>query len=108
MKFIRLPLLTVTFAHLLTSPQEVAITRIKTIYKQKIISEETPLKNNTVCIPMTSNEKNISRMEDKQIKRVEVELTAVKSHLQCEIANMNSQIESMSNSFVTSLNNFDD
>ena len=57
---------------------------------------------------MTSNEKNISRMEDKQIKRVEVELAAVKSHLQCEIANMNSQIESMSNSFVTSLNNFDD
>ena len=57
---------------------------------------------------MTSNEKNISRMEDKQIKRVEVELAAVKSHLQREIANMNSQTESMSNSFVTSLNNFDD
>ena len=34
------------------------------------ISEVTPLLNNTVCTPMISNEKNVSRKEDKQIKRV--------------------------------------
>ena len=72
------------------------------------ISEVTPFLNNTVCTPMISNEKNVSRKEDKQIKRVEAELAAVKSHLKCEIANMNSKIESISNSFVTSLNNFND
>ena len=55
---------------------------------------------------MISNKKNVSRKEDKQIKRVEAELAAVKSHLKCQIANMNIKIESMSNSFVTSLNNF--
>ena len=44
---------------------------------------------------MISNEKNISRIEDKQIKRVEAELAAVKSHLKCKIANMNSKIDSM-------------
>ena len=76
--------------------------------KDRNISEETPLVNNTVCIPMISNEKNISRIEDKQIKRVEAELAAVKSHLKCKIANMNSKTDSMSNSFVTSLNNFND
>ena len=57
---------------------------------------------------MISNEKNVSRKEDGQIKRVEAGLAAVKSHFKCEIANMNSKIESMSNSFVTSLNNFND
>ena len=70
------------------------------------ISEVTSLLNNTVCTPMISNKKNVSRKEDKQIKRVEAELAAVKSHLKCQIANMNIKIESMSNSFVTSLNNF--
>ena len=69
------------------------------------ISEVTLL-NNTVCTPMISNKKNVSRKEDKQIKRVEAELAAVKSHLKCQIANINIKIESMSNSFVTSLNSF--
>ena len=36
MKLIRLPLLAVTFVHLLTSPPKVAITPIKMIYKQKM------------------------------------------------------------------------
>ena len=58
------------------------------------ISEVTPFLNNTVCTPMISNEKSVSRKADKQIKRVETELAAVKSHLKCEIANMNSKIES--------------
>ena len=57
---------------------------------------------------MISNENNVSRKEDKQIKRVEAELAAVKRYLMCEIANMNSKTESMSNSFVTSLNTFND
>ena len=34
------------------------------------INEVTALLNNTVCTPMISNEKNVSRKEDKQIKRV--------------------------------------
>ena len=72
------------------------------------INEVTALLNNTVCTPMISNEKNVSRKEDKQIKRVEAELAAVKSHLKCEIANMSSKIESMLNFFVTLLNNFND
>ena len=72
------------------------------------ISEVTPFLNNTVCAPMISNEKNVSRKEDKQIERFEAKLAAVKSHLKCAIANMNSKIESISNSFVTSLNNFND
>ena len=46
------------------------------------ISEVPPLLNNTVCTSMISNEKNVSRKEDKQIN--------------------------MSNSFVTSLSNFND
>ena len=54
---------------------------------------------------MISNEKVVARKEDKQMRRVAGELVAVKSHLKSEIANMNSKIESMSNSFVTSLNN---
>ena len=70
------------------------------------ISEGNPLLNNTVCMPMISNEKDVSRKEDKQMKRVEAKLLAVKSRLKCEIACTNSKIESMSNSFVTSLNNF--
>ena len=72
------------------------------------ISEVTPLLNNIVCASMISNEKNVSRKEDKQIKRVEAELAAVKSHLKCEITNINSTIKSISNSFVISLNNFND
>ena len=72
------------------------------------INEVTPLLNNTVYTPMISNEKNVSRKEDKQIKRVKAELAAVKSHLKCKIANMNSKIESMSNSFASSLNKFND
>ena len=70
------------------------------------ISEVTSLLNNTVCTPMISNKKNVSRKEDKQIKSIEAELAAVKSHLKCQIANINIKIESMSNSFVTSLNSF--
>ena len=70
------------------------------------ISEVTSLLNNTVCTPMISNTKNVSRKEDKQIKSIEAELAAVKSHLKCQIANINIKIESMSNSFVTSLNSF--
>ena len=69
------------------------------------ISEGSPLLI-SVCMPMISNEKDVSRKEDKQIKRVEAKLVAVKSCLKCEIACKNSKIESMSNSFVTSLNNF--
>ena len=42
------------------------------------ISEITPLLNNTACTPKISNENNVSRKEDKQIKRVEAELAAVK------------------------------
>ena len=57
---------------------------------------------------MISNEKVVSRKEDKQMRRVAGKLVAVKSHLKCEIANINSKIESMSNSFVTSLINFND
>ena len=34
------------------------------------ITKATPFPNNTVCTPMISNEKNVSRKEDKQIKRV--------------------------------------
>ena len=70
------------------------------------ISEVIPLLNNTVCTLMISNEKDVLRKEDKQIKRVEAELEAVKGHMKCEIASVNSKTESMSNSFVTSLNNF--
>ena len=70
------------------------------------ISEVTSLLNNTVCTPMISNKKNVSRKEDKQIKSIEAELAAVKSHLKCQIANISIKIESMSNSFVTSLNSF--
>ena len=55
-------------------------------------NEVTALLNNTVCTPMISNEKNVSRKEDKQIKRVEVELVAVKSHLKCESANTSRKI----------------
>ena len=65
------------------------------------MSKVTPLLSDTVCTPMISNEKNVSRKKCRQIKRVEAELAAVKSHLKCEIANMNSKVESMSNSFVT-------
>ena len=72
------------------------------------ISEVTPFLKNTVCTPMISTEKNVSRKEGKQIERVEAELAAMKSHLMYEITNMNSKIESISNSFVTSLNNFND
>ena len=72
------------------------------------ISEITPLLNNTACTPKISNESNVSRKEDKQIKRVEAELALVKSHWKWEIANMNSKTEFMSNSFVTSFNNFND
>ena len=72
------------------------------------ISEVTPFINNTDCTPMISNEKNVSRKKDKQIERVEAELGAIKSHLKCEIGNMISKIESISNSFVTSLHNFND
>ena len=68
------------------------------------ISEVTPFINNTVCTPMISNEKNVSRKEDKKIERIEAELAVIKNHLKCEIANMNSKIESISKSFVTSLN----
>ena len=34
------------------------------------INEVTSLLNNTACTPMISNEKNVSRKEDKEIKRV--------------------------------------
>ena len=34
------------------------------------ITKVTRFPNNTVCTPMISNEKNVSRKEDKQIKRV--------------------------------------
>ena len=37
--------------------------------KDENITKVTPFPNNTVCTPMTSNEKNVSRKEDKQIKR---------------------------------------
>ena len=74
--------------------------------EDKNISEVTSLLNNTVCTPMISNKKNVSRKEDKQIKSIEAELAAVKSHLKCQIANINIKIESMSNSYVTSLNSF--
>ena len=74
--------------------------------EDKNISEVTSLLNNTVYTPMISNKKNVSRKEDKQIKSIEAELAAVKSHLKCQIANINIKIESMSNSYVTSLNSF--
>ena len=64
--------------------------------------------NDTVCTPKISNEKNVSSKEDKQIKRAEAELADVKGHLKCEIAKMNSKAESLSDSFVTSLNDFKD
>ena len=76
--------------------------------EDKNISEMTPLLNNTACTPKISNGNNVSRKEDKQIKRVEAELAAVKSHWKWEIANTNSKTEFMSNSFVTSFNNFND
>ena len=68
------------------------------------ISEVAPFLNNNVCTPMISNEKNVLRREDKQIEKNEAELAVVKSHLKCEIANMNNKIESILISFVNSLN----
>ena len=52
--------------------------------------------------------KDITRKEDHQIRTLEAQLAALKSHLKCEITNENSKIETISNVLDTKLRESND
>ena len=52
--------------------------------------------------------KDITREEDHQIRTLEAQLAALKSHLKCEITNVNSKIETISNVLDTKLRESND
>ena len=66
---------------------------------------DTPLMKENVNLLKS---KDITRKEDHQIRTLEPQLAALKSHLKCEITNVNSKIETISNVLDTKLRESND
>ena len=65
---------------------------------------DTPLMKNVNLL----KSKDITRKEDHQIRTLEAQLAALKSHLKCEITNVNNKIETISNVLDTKLRESND
>ena len=68
------------------------------------ISDTSLMKENVNLL----KSKDITRKEDQQIRTLEAQLAALKSHLKCEITNVNSKIETISNVLDTKLRESND
>ena len=72
-------------------------------------NEIAPEITSNVNTPLPQNKSNISFEEHQQfIYRIEAQMSALKSHMKCELSTMSSKIDSLSEFVNTKINNLND